>query len=61
MRRKTVYIKAELIGTNFLGQKRIKLMARGAEGLCFYTDEKSILTEEDLRARFGGERKEADA
>ena len=40
------YIRAEVIGTNASGQKHVRLLANNADGIRFWTDEKSLLTTE---------------
>lgn len=38
-----VFIRAEIIGTNPAGQKHVHLLATGADGIHFWTDDKSIV------------------
>lgn len=38
-----IYVRAEIIGTLPSGQKRVHLLASGADGISFYTDDKSIV------------------
>ena len=38
-----VYVRAEIIGKLPSGQKRVHLLANGADGISFYTDNKSIV------------------
>lgn len=38
-----VFIRAEIIGTNPAGQKHIHLLATGADGIHFWTDDKNIV------------------
>ena len=43
-----VYVRAEIIGKLPSGQKRVHLLANGADGISFYTDNKSIVYDEAL-------------
>lgn len=38
-----VYIRAEIVDTNISGQKKVHIIADNADGLCFWTDNKSIV------------------
>ena len=43
------YVRAEVIGTNASGQKHVRLLANNADGIRFWTDEKSLLTTESSK------------
>ena len=43
-----VYVRAEIIGKLPSGQKRVHRLANGADGISFYTDNKSIVYDEAL-------------
>lgn len=45
-----LFVRAEIIGENTSGQKRVHLIADGADGLEFWTDEKSLVKLEHIRA-----------
>ena len=41
----TVFIRAEVIGELPSGKKGVHLLANNADGICFYTDDKSIVAD----------------
>lgn len=51
MTMKIVYIRAEIIRELPSGQKYIKLLANNADGIRFYTDDKSIIYPENIPKR----------
>lgn len=42
------YIRAEIIGELPSGKKRVHLLANDADGITFYTDDKSIIKNTDI-------------
>lgn len=44
-----VYIRAWIAGENAAGQKCIKLLANGADGIEFWTDDESIVTADSVK------------
>lgn len=46
-----VYLRAVICGELPSGQKRVKILANNADGISFYTDEKSIIRSEDIEKR----------
>lgn len=50
---KQVFIRAEVVGVNPAGQKRIHVLANNADGMYFWTDDKSIIEPDDNVARTG--------
>lgn len=43
---KMVYIRAEIIGENAVGQKRVHLLANNADGIVIWTNDKGFLDPE---------------
>ena len=44
---KRFYVRAEVIGTNASGQKHVRLLANNADGIRFWTDDKSLVPAPD--------------